>query len=388
MMIASVYSASAGVATVKVEPTTFRRSELSVWSTRLRIERVIPAPPPALAYQPKYHTIAHTILERETLAATVPDEMFKLVDTLIDEAKQLGISGQLTDDAQIAVACGKIDNLLINHGFVYPPTGLTQLLSDGLTPKHVDAQELQSILNQFHNFRRRDFINHHPDGPFYYVDCDTASFLYLGIADELKLPLFLVEVPGHNFVRWYVSDSHYVDWETMDGSALDDNFYRQGFQIPAAQEQNGVFLSKMTPADVLGYCAFVVGGTFEQQKQWQKALDEYIICTQRYSRSPEGWNNAAWVLTSARDATIRNGQKAVTLALQAVALYPQANNLDTLGCAYAEAGDFDKAIEIESKAAQLDPTYEKTVVGFQAHKTWVEQNPEDPNILYVINAHR
>lgn len=66
-------------------------------------------------------------------------------------------------------------------------------------------------------------------------------------------------------------------------------------------------------------------------------------------------NNLAWVLATYPDATIRNGNRAVELAEKAAAL-PGGQDpivLRTLAAAYAEAGQFSKAIEMAEHASEL-----------------------------------
>jgi tetratricopeptide (TPR) repeat protein len=66
-------------------------------------------------------------------------------------------------------------------------------------------------------------------------------------------------------------------------------------------------------------------------------------------------NEAAWVLSTSRDASLRNGTEALELARRAVQLSssraPQI--LGTLAAAYAEKGSFNQAIETEQQAAEL-----------------------------------
>jgi len=66
-------------------------------------------------------------------------------------------------------------------------------------------------------------------------------------------------------------------------------------------------------------------------------------------------NNLAWLLATCPDASLRNGQKAVELAQQAVQLSggmsPQI--LDTLAAAYAEAGRFPEAVKTARWASDL-----------------------------------
>ena len=381
-------SAWADVYSVRVGPAVVPATEAERLWSKHRFTDDVPEKS-RLSYKPKYDTIGHDILRGEAALGQVTDEMFRLLDKLIDEAKT-AIPAPGSDQAAALDRLKKIDDLLISHGFVYPPVGLTQLLSDGMTPRTVEGPELQRILNNPHNARRRAYIMAHAADPFYYVDCDTASFLYLAIADECHLPVYLVEVPTHNFVRWYVSAVDYVNWETMDGLTRTDEYYKAGYAIPEELVANGVFLSKMTKQDTLGYCHFCVGGTWEQKKQWKKAIDEYTHSTQQYGRTPGAWNNLGWVLVTARDAKIRDGRKAISFAQKAVSIWRSANSLDTLGCAYAEAGDFGKAVEIETEAYQLDPNPEflKNLEAFRQNKTWIDVHPETPDVFFVVNANR
>ena len=64
---------------------------------------------------------------------------------------------------------------------------------------------------------------------------------------------------------------------------------------------------------------------------------------------PQGHNGLAWVLATSRFDQLRDGATAVTEANRATALERSATTLDTLAAAYAESGDFDKAV-----AAQRD----------------------------------
>ena len=65
-----------------------------------------------------------------------------------------------------------------------------------------------------------------------------------------------------------------------------------------------------------------------------------------------GINAKAYIFATANDPLYRNGSEAVKLAEKAVKLIPavnRANAKDTLACAYAEIGDFDKAIKLQQE---------------------------------------
>ena len=65
-------------------------------------------------------------------------------------------------------------------------------------------------------------------------------------------------------------------------------------------------------------------------------------------------NNLAWILATSPDDSLRDGQRAIELAGKACTLtgHQQAPLLSTLAAAYAEAGEFDKAISSAEKALE------------------------------------
>jgi tetratricopeptide (TPR) repeat protein len=67
-----------------------------------------------------------------------------------------------------------------------------------------------------------------------------------------------------------------------------------------------------------------------------------------------GYNNLAWLLSVVPDASLRNGRLAVEYAQKAGELdkWNQPYVFGTLAAAYAEVGDFDKAVKLETKHIQ------------------------------------
>ena len=70
---------------------------------------------------------------------------------------------------------------------------------------------------------------------------------------------------------------------------------------------------------------------------------------------PTALNNAAWLLATAADETLRNGPEAVRLAERACQLTQNKERVivGTLAAAYAEAGRFDEAVVTAQKAINL-----------------------------------
>jgi len=87
----------------------------------------------------------------------------------------------------------------------------------------------------------------------------------------------------------------------------------------------------------------------------QEAMAFYQRAIRLKPGNAEATNNLAWVLATADEPAMRDGAKAVELALRACELtdYSNPTVLDTLAAAYAEAGRFHEAIQTLERAVEL-----------------------------------
>jgi len=89
----------------------------------------------------------------------------------------------------------------------------------------------------------------------------------------------------------------------------------------------------------------------QSQGKARDAVESYAKLLELRPGNPAALNNIAWICGTSADATVRNGARAVEL-LRPLAEKPDcdANVLDTFAAAYAEAGQFDRAVETAEKA--------------------------------------
>jgi tetratricopeptide (TPR) repeat protein len=87
----------------------------------------------------------------------------------------------------------------------------------------------------------------------------------------------------------------------------------------------------------------------------KEAIDDYDESLKFDPNNSGALNNLAWVLSTAPEAELRDGKRALELALKAcdVTSYQQAHILSTLAAAYAECGNFASARKWSQQSVEL-----------------------------------
>lgn len=174
---------------------------------------------------------------------------------------------------------------------------------------------------------------------FYPMDCDLSSLFYLAAAERFGWPLQMVEVPGHNFVRWRLRNGEAVNWDTNEARSYTDEEYTQRY----GSEYRS--LVDMSAIDVESYYAGVVVSFLESRDCVGRIFDRLA---QKPNLRPVLWNALAWTLsTDIRFAGDPRLDAALDMARSATVEDPACAYFDTLSCAYAAVGDFQSAVRVE-----------------------------------------
>jgi Tfp pilus assembly protein PilF len=105
------------------------------------------------------------------------------------------------------------------------------------------------------------------------------------------------------------------------------------------------------PADALFHCR--LAEALAEHGEAEKAIGHYHEALSLEPQFADVLNNLAWLLATWHEPKFRNGTEAIKLAEQVVNLAKQTAYVGTLAAAYAEAGQFPKAIETVEKARAM-----------------------------------
>ena len=122
-----------------------------------------------------------------------------------------------------------------------------------------------------------------------------------------------------------------------------------------------------------------MGSIYTDGKLVQKDLNEAIRWHIKAAESGSSiaQNNLAWILATSKNPEIRDGSKAITWANQAIdnSNRQEASYFGTLAAAYAESGQFSKAIEVQKKAISLIKSNENVESYKSALQSYKEKRP-------------
>lgn len=281
-------------------------------------------------YKPKHHGLGFEILDSESQACSVPDQEYELLDKIVDAVvNRIKYDNTITDAAAKREQAKQISRVtsqvLKDFGFeIHIPTAT---LSDALFNRHTSGIQPQQLM-----------------------DCDTGSFIYLTVAENLEAPMSLVDITidedvGHNYVRWDLGLNETLDWDTNSASEC-----QTPNKLPPYQGRS------MTRTETLGYALTLRAYMWKTQGNYDRAAIDYHSAITLYPQSPTAYNNFAWMIATNDFAQRKNWIKeAVVDAEKALAIDRTANYLDTAACAYALAGNFELARKLEDEAHELQP---------------------------------
>lgn len=321
---------------------------------------------PASVEQGGSETIAHRILKLEAgggiVEAAVVQTLNRVLEDTCTAVRQVKRHREdRWDPRYVEAILRSIDAALIRQGMVYPDTGAMDRLSESLSPFQMTAERRLLFQLQPQNQRRLERMAERFPGPFYAADCDTVSFLYLGVAERLDLPLALVTIPsrdrrpGHAFVRWR-EGTHHLNWETMEGAVRTDGSYIKPWRIAPAAIQTKAALADLTPDQVMGFVHSLLAIRYERQGKSEQALGELATALRLHPENLDARREFAWITATGAELKLRDHDTALRHINYVLKIMEDPDARDTLAAVHASAGRFAEAVREERKAIRDSST--------------------------------
>jgi tetratricopeptide (TPR) repeat protein len=235
----------------------------------------------AKAYQPKYMTIAHRAIKFEL---EVKNEQYapnyELLDAIIDEAKARIKTKKSYTEAEAKDVLKTIDDILLQRRFINVQP---MLVCDAIIPHKMPPQMVNALDARVVRFRPK------AGEIVFFTHSYATSFLYASIGEALELPIRVVLAPGHTFVRWYLTKSTYVNWETTMGAAKTDEEYKAWRQISDTAIKNGLYLAPLSQSGLLS-CVFANIGLV-WRGDWFGLDNEYSVRSDRSKEDEKSGKN-------------------------------------------------------------------------------------------------
>lgn len=139
---------------------------------------------------------------------------------------------------------------------------------------------------------------------------------------------------------------------------------------------------RIDPQDSDSY--FNRGLAHRGKQDYRSAIADFTRANQLSPGDPAILNSIAWLKATCPLAEIRNGKEAMEASLEACRLtgFKDTDHIDTLAAAYAEVGDFDRAIEYATKllSMKIESSYrkdvEKQLALYRDRKPYRDQSPK------------
>ncbi len=318
-------------------------------------------------YKAKYQTIAHKVLKLKPGSEIKPGN--KLLDDIIDEARiSIKVKSRYSETEAVNVL-RTVDHILINRNFLY--NGKIRLLSEALKPRKPDQKMIQYIKrfdpdNPGDDLKNSETLNRiilpshkhkihalrHIRENFYYAECKTFSFIYLGIADALNLPVYMVLAPSHVFIRWHLGPGRYINWETTSGITVNDEYIKRLHDIPENSIRSGAYLKSLTRTESMAVAFFMLGNYVENPDTKIKYYTKAVQLNPMHSRVL--YNRGTILYRKGRfDRALSDFDRVIVLEPNHYSAYNNRGN------AWLEKGNFNRALADYNKTIELNPGHSR-----------------------------
>jgi hypothetical protein len=336
---------------------------------------LLPAAPAIQAAPvPLEQTLAYRMLQREQAVRKVPASAEALLGKVLTEAMAaLGPDPQPPATAEEFEAFAeKVSIVLAAHNFVQPAStkDWPDTLGEAFAPLPRGDPRVVASLRADQPARLRHLKR---EGPVYFVDCDIGAMLIISVAQMVGFDVAMVEVPGHNFLRWRSPSGPAAGWDWTYWRTPDEAGRASRLQRSLVTRK--VFLESQTPRETEAYFKSVLAGQID---------DRPARLALRRDAAADFPNNRVVAYGVARTFTLSPAaspaerKEALGYSLLALSMEGNGNSesvadrMMAVACAYAANGEpaLAKAfVERARTVAGIDDQYEGSIAAIRTERT-------------------
>ncbi|HEY0130001.1 MAG TPA: hypothetical protein VGB57_01260 [Allosphingosinicella sp.] len=323
---------------------------------------------------PLEQTLAYRMLERERAVREVPDSAEPLLrDVLIGAMAVLGPDPAPPATAEEFRAFGeKVSIALAAHNFIQPgsPQDWPDTLGEAFAPLARNDRRVASALKADRPARLRRMKR---EGPVYFVDCDIGAMLIISVAQMVGFDVAMVEVPGHNFIRWKSPSGAAASWDWTYWRASDEA--ARASRLQSGLLTRNVFLASQTLKETEAYFKSVLAGQIDDPAA-AMALRREAATTFPNNRVVAYGVARTFSLSPAASPAER--REALGYSLLALSMEGNGNaesvahRMMAVACAYAANGEPALAKAFVQRArtmAEIDGGYGGSIAAVRADRT-------------------
>lgn len=315
-------------------------------------------------YKPRYDTIAHRVLDLESKLGTPPN--YRKLDGIIDDVRRRTLVRREYSPEDAAAIVQVIQDVLWEKNYLYKAG--VELFTEAFKERYLTFAEKNYIRKAspiWENWfptqvklgelyltpKQKVEVRQRLQEQYSFADCDMLALIYVAIGEAMDLPIRMVLLPDHAFIRWHFSETDFDSFESTDGRRVDEARYREYYGITRKMIRSRVFLASMTHDEILSHAYLcrsqgwlATGGRQLTMKDLDKALELNPHSVDAFYLRGHIW------------ALREKWQEAIADFSNAIMLYRGKGEYHlSRGRAYARTGEYRRAVDDFDEALLASP---------------------------------
>lgn len=196
--------------------------------------------------------------------------------------------------------------------------------------------------------------------------CVSFSYLYLVIAERLNLPIYLVAIPYHFFVRYDDGITRFNIETLQEGTSLEDQYYIKWKNISSDLIIKGIYLRNLNKKEAIGCALLDLNHLYAEKNETDKSIEIINKSLEFFPDNVEAYQALGGAyLQKYADLVVQNNQYEPSILELSIEYLEKALNINpnysdaliNLGTAQMMKGEYEVAVQKFKKVLEVKPDY-------------------------------